>query len=288
MRKKIRRRAFWHNIKFKYRLTIVNENTLEEVAGLHVSKLNGLSVLLCACTVIFLTAAVIIAFTPLRNYLPGYINSDVRRQIVENALRADSLQQALDRQNRYMMTVRDILSGRVKTDTVASLDSLTDARAEQLMERSREEEEFRRRYEEEERYNLTAVTGAHDAAGMVFFRPLRAAVAVPFNPADKHFGVDLAAGPREGVMAALDGTVVLAAYIAGEGRVVMIQHAQNFLTVYRHCGGLMCASGDQVKGGDVIALTQDRKDADGGNHPFFHFELWHGGVPVDPARYVVF
>lgn len=288
MRKKIRRRAFWHNIKFKYRLTIVNENTLEEVAGLHVSKLNGLSVLLCACTVIFLTAAVIIAFTPLRNYLPGYINSDVRRQIVENALRADSLQQALDRQNRYMMTVRDILSGRVKTDTVASLDSLTDARAEQLMERSREEEEFRRRYEEEERYNLTAVTGAHDAAGMVFFRPLRAAVAVPFNPADKHFGVDLAAGPREGVMAALDGTVVLAAYIAGEGRVVMIQHAQNFLTVYRHCGGLMCASGDQVKGGDVIALTQDRKDADGGNHPFFHFELWHGGVPIDPARYVVF
>lgn len=288
MRKKIRRRAFWHNIKFKYRLTIVNENTLEEVAGLHVSKLNGLSVLLCACTVIFLTAAVIIAFTSLRNYLPGYINSDVRRQIVENALRADSLQQALDRQNRYMMTVRDILSGRVKTDTVASLDSLTDARAEQLMERSREEEEFRRRYEEEERYNLTAVTGAHDAAGMVFFRPLRAAVAVPFNPADKHFGVDLAAGPREGVMAALDGTVVLAAYIAGEGRVVMIQHAQNFLTVYRHCGGLMCASGDQVKGGDVIALTQDRKDADGGSHPFFHFELWHGGVPVDPARYVVF
>lgn len=288
MRKKIRRRAFWHNIKFKYRLTIVNENTLEEVAGLHVSKLNGLSVLLCACTVIFLTAAVIIAFTPLRNYLPGYINSDVRRQIVENALRADSLQQALDRQNRYMMTVRDILSGRVKTDTVASLDSLTDARAEQLMERSREEEEFRRRYEEEERYNLTAVTGAHDAAGMVFFRPLRAAVAVPFNPADKHFGVDLAAGPREGVMAALDGTVVLAAYIAGEGRVVMIQHAQNFLTVYWHCGGLMCASGDQVKGGDVIALTQDRKDADGGSHPFFHFELWHGGVPVDPARYVVF
>lgn len=288
MRKKIRRRAFWHNIKFKYRLTIVNENTLEEVAGLHVSKLNGLSVLLCACTVIFLTAAVIIAFTPLRNYLPGYINSDVRRQIVENALRADSLQQALDRQNRYMMTVRDILSGRVKTDTVASLDSLTDARAEQLMERSREEEEFRRRYEEEERYNLTAVTGAHNAAGMVFFRPLRAAVAVPFNPADKHFGVDLAAGPREGVMAALDGTVVLAAYIAGEGRVVMIQHAQNFLTVYRHCGGLMCASGDQVKGGDVIALTQDRKDADGGSHPFFHFELWHGGVPVDPARYVVF
>lgn len=287
MKKKIHRRAFWHNVKFKYRLTVVNENTLEEVAGLHVSKLNGLAVLIGGCTVIFFVAASIIAFTPLRNYLPGYMNSDVRRQIVENALRADSLQQALGRQQQYMMNIRDILSGRVRADSVASLDSLTDARAEQLMERSREEEEFRTRYEEEERYNLTAVSGVTDGAGLVLFRPLRAAVSAPFSPEERHFGVDLAAGPGEGVMAALDGTVVMAAYIAGEGQVVMVQHAQNFLTVYRHCGSLMCASGDRVKGGDVIALTQD-DGASGGGHPFLHFELWHGGVPVDPARYVVF
>lgn len=100
--KKKRRKAFWHNIKFKYKLTVTNENTLEEVVGIHVSKLNGLSWLLSAVTVIFLVAAIIIAFTPLRNYLPGYMNSEVRAQIVSNALRADSLQKMLERQKLYI------------------------------------------------------------------------------------------------------------------------------------------------------------------------------------------
>ena len=81
------RKAFWHNIRFKYKLSIVNENTLEEVVGIHVSKLNGLSVLLVFCAVIFFIASLIIVFTPLRNYLPGYMNSEVRAQVVANALR---------------------------------------------------------------------------------------------------------------------------------------------------------------------------------------------------------
>ena len=89
MPKRRRSKAFWKNFKFKYKLTIVNENTLEEIVGLRVSKLNGLSVLLCVLAVLFLIASCIITFTPLRNYLPGYMNSEVRTQIVDNALRVD-------------------------------------------------------------------------------------------------------------------------------------------------------------------------------------------------------
>lgn len=112
--KKKGRKAFWHNFKFKYKLTITNENTLEEIVGLHVSKLNGVSVLLSAVTVIFLISATIIVFTPLRNYLPGYMNSEVRAQVVTNALRADSLQQVVTRQNMYIMNIQDIFSGERK------------------------------------------------------------------------------------------------------------------------------------------------------------------------------
>lgn len=53
-----RSKAFWNNFKFKYKLTIINENTLEEIVGLRVSKLNGLSVLLSVLAVLFLIAAV--------------------------------------------------------------------------------------------------------------------------------------------------------------------------------------------------------------------------------------
>lgn len=280
------RKAFWHNIKFKYKLTIINENTLEEVVGIHVSKLNGLSVLLSACTVIFLIAAAIIAFTPLRNYLPGYMNSEVRSQIVANALRADSLQAALERQSRYVMNIQDILSGQVKADTVQSIDSLTNLCAEKLMERSKKEEEFRKQYEEKERYNLTAVTDVRDAAGLIFYRPLRGVMSAGFNPEKRHFGIDLTASPNESILAALDGTVIMAAYTAEWGYVIQIQHPQNFISVYKHCGSLMKREGEQVKGGEVIALVG--KSTEDGDQPHLHFELWHRGNPTNPEKYVVF
>lgn len=185
MPKKKRSKAFWNNIKFKYKLTIINENTLEEIVGLRVSKLNGLSVLLSVLAVLFLIAACIIAFTPLRNYLPGYMNSEVRSQIVDNALRVDSLQELLDRQNLYIMNIQDIFSGKVPIDSVQTLDSLTVAREDTLMERTRREEEFRRQYEENEKYNLTTIVSQPDVNGLILYRPTRGMVSDHFN-ADKN------------------------------------------------------------------------------------------------------
>ena len=282
--KKKGRKAFWHNIKFKYKLTVINENTLEEIVGIHVSKLNGLSVLLSACTIIFLIAATIIAFTPLRNYLPGYMNSEVRAQVVSNALRADSLQQELERQNRYVMNIQDIFSGKVKVDSVQSIDSLTNLRAEQLMERSEEEEAFIQKYEETERYNLRNISGEREVRGLIFYRPTRGLMSANFEPDKKHYGVDLTASPNESVLAVLDGTVVFAAYTAETGYVVQIQHSQNFVSIYKHCGTLMKHQGDKVKGGDVIALIGESHK----EKPHLHFELWHKGTPVNPGKYVVF
>ena len=230
--KKKRRKAFWHNIKFKYKLTVTNENTLEEVVGIHVSKLNGLSWLLSAVTVIFLVAAIIIAFTPLRNYLPGYMNSEVRAQIVSNALRADSLQKMLERQKLYIMNIQDIFSGKIQVDTVQSIDSLTAIRSDSLMERTRKEEEFRKQYEESERYNLTAVNNTPTASGLIFYRPTRGMMSSNFDPDNKHYGVDIAANPNESILATLDGTVILSTYTPETGYVIQIQHGQDFVSVY--------------------------------------------------------
>ena len=184
MVKKKRHLAFWSNIKFKYKLTIINENTLEEMIGIRVSKLNGISVLLSVLTVLFLIASAIIAFTPLRNYLPGYMNSDVRAQVVENALRVDSLQQLVDRQNMYIMNIQDIFRGTVRIDTVHSIDSLTTVREDSLMERTQREIDFRKQYEETEKYNLTSITSRPNIEGMIFYRPTRGMITDRYN-ADK-------------------------------------------------------------------------------------------------------
>lgn len=283
---KKKRIAFWKDIKFKYKLTILNENTLEEVVGLHVSKLNGISVLLSALTVLFLIAALIITFTPLRNYLPGYMNSEIRAQVVDNALKADSLQQLLERQNLYITNIRDILKGEVKADTVHSIDSLTALRGDSLMERTRREEAFRKQYEEQERYNLTNPATSANNDNLIFFRPTRGMVTSSFNADLKHYGTDIAANPGESVVSTLDGVVVLSTYTAETGYLVVVQHNREFLSVYKHCKSLLRREGEQVKAGEVIALTGNSGELTTGPH--LHFELWHGGRPVNPEHYIIF
>ncbi|MBR8705988.1 M23 family metallopeptidase [Bacteroides pyogenes] len=286
MPRKKRRKAFWRNFKFKYKLTIVNENTLEEVVGIHVSKLNGLSVLITVLTVLFLIAASIIAFTPLRNYLPGYMNSEVRKQIVSNALRVDSLQLLLERQNLYIMNIQDIFSGKVQIDSVRTLDSLTAARKDTLMERTRREEEFRRQYEESEKYNLSTIISQPDVSKMILYRPVRGMVSAHFEPEKKHFGTDIAANPNESILAAMDGTVVLSTYTAETGYVIMLQHNQDFISVCKHCGSLLKKQGEHVRGGEAIALVGNSGTLSTGPH--LHFELWYKGSPVNPEKYIVF
>ncbi len=286
MPKRRRSKAFWNNFKFKYKLTITNENTLEEIVGLHVSKLNGLSVLLSVLAVLFLIAASIIVFTPLRNYLPGYMNSEVRSQIVNNALRVDSLQQVLGKQNLYIMNIQDIFSGKVRIDSVQTLDSLTEARHDTLMERTKREEEFRRQYEENEKYNLTSSAFQPDVNGLIFYRPARGMVSDHFDAEKKHFGTDIAANPNESVLATMDGTVILSTYTAETGYLIAVQHNQDFVSVYKHCGSLLKKEGERVKGGEAIALVGNSGTLSTGPH--LHFELWYKGRPVNSEKYIVY
>lgn len=286
MVKKKRHKAFWSNIKFKYKLTIINENTLEEVVGLRVSKLNGISVLLSVLTVLFLVASVIIAFTPLRNYLPGYMNSEIRAQVVENALRVDSLQQLVDRQNLYIMNIQDIFSGTIRVDTVHNMDSLTTVREDSLMERTQREAEFRKQYEETEKYNLTSITARPDIEGLIFYRPTRGMITDKFDADRKHYGTDIAANPGESVLATLDGTVILSTYTAETGYVIEVQHNQDFISVYKHCSSLLKREGDTVQAGEAIALVGNSGQLTTG--PNLHFELWHKGRAVNPEQYIVF
>ena len=283
---KNKRKAFWKNFKFKYKLTITNENTLEEIVGIHVSKLNGVSVLLSAVTVIFLIASLIIVFTPLRNYLPGYMNTEVREQVVTNALRADSLLRILEHQRMYVMNIQDIISGNIKADSVHSMDSLTVVRSEELMERTQAEDEFRKQYEETERYNLTTIDNAPAVTGLIFFRPTRGMISSGFDANQKHYGIDIAASPNESVLSTLDGTVILATYTADTGYVIQVQHNQNLVSVYKHCGSLLKKVGDTVKAGEAIALVGNTGEKTTGPH--LHFEIWNKGRSLDPTKYIVF
>ncbi len=284
MLKKGRHKTFWSNFKFKYKLTIINENTLEEVVGIHVSKLNGISVLLTALAILFLIAALIIVFTPLRNYLPGYMNSEIRAQVVANALKVDSLQQLVERQNLYIMNVQDIFNGKIKADTVKSIDLLTTLRKDSLIGYTDREAKFRKEYEETERYNLTNTALRSKAEGMIFYRPVKGVISKRFST--KNSGIAITPFPKESILSVLDGTILLSTYTAETGYIIEVQHNQDFVSIYKHCGSLLKRKGESVKGGEAIALIgKPDQNAD----PFLlHFELWHKGKAVNPEQYIIF
>ncbi|MBR2143954.1 MAG: M23 family metallopeptidase [Bacteroidaceae bacterium] len=290
MANKRKKRHWWKNIKFKYRLTIVNENTLEEVFGLYVSKLNGLSVLFTVLLILFSLTALIMVYTPLRNYLPGYMSNELRATIVDNALQIDSLEQVAEQQRRYIANIQDLMAGRVNMDsvqTMADIDSLTAMEVDELQMPTEREEAFRQQYEAEEQFNLTAPRKkTTDTDGLEFYRPTRGILSSVFDADLRHYGVDIAANPNESVLATLEGTVIWSTYSTETGYVIALQHRKGLVSVYKHCGALLKQQGEFVKAGEVIALVGNTGVHTTGPH--LHFELWNKGQALDPEKYIVF
>ncbi|KAA6348709.1 Murein DD-endopeptidase MepM [termite gut metagenome] len=282
-----RTKAYWHKIKFKYKFTVTNEDKLEDVVDVRLSKLDGLFIFFIVLLAIFVIVGSVMSYTPLRNVLPGYMNSEMRAQVVSNALRVDSFQRVIEMQNRYVMNIQDIFRGTIKIDTVYSIDSLAFIREDSSKGRTRREEEFLRKYEEAEKYNLTSITLQVEAMGINFFCPVRGMIFGHFNADIKHYGVDIAPNPNESILSILEGMVILSTYTAQAGYIISIQHNQGFVSVYKHCGPLLKQEGDKVKAGEAIALVDSNRGMPA-EDSHLYFELWYKGKAMNPENYIVF
>jgi murein DD-endopeptidase MepM/ murein hydrolase activator NlpD len=283
---KITSKEFWEKMRFEYKLSFLNENTLEEVFSFRLSRLTSFIILfLFAVFLITLTSFVIIK-TPIRNYLPGYLDSDVRQEMIQNALTADSLETELAVQSRYLENVRAILRGDIKVDEVPTIDSIRDARDINL-EKSKRTSEFVRNYEEEEKYNLNGLAMASSGGEKpMFYKPVKGIVSSTFSLRERHYGIDVASTPSESVLATMKGTVVFTGFDPNAGYVIQLQHPNGFVSIYKHNAKLLKSQGDAVSAGEVIALVGNTGQLSTGIH--LHFELWLDGKPVDPSEYINF
>jgi murein DD-endopeptidase MepM/ murein hydrolase activator NlpD len=113
-----------------------------------------------------------------------------------------------------------------------------------------------------------------------------------FNPTrqeqDHHNGIDVRTGGHPPVLAAADGLVEVATTSyhqnEGYGTVVILDHGSGFKTVYAHLDSLMARKGQRVTGGQTVGILGSTGVSTG---PHLHFEVWQGGQPLDPARFVV-
>ncbi len=285
--RKPNKKSFWHRIRFKYKLSFFNEGTLEEVWSFRLSQLSAFAMLALFALLLIAFTSFIIIKTPIRNYLPGYLDIEVRKEIVQNALRADSLERMIQVQNLYLKNVSGILSGTMPVDSIRDIDSLARTNPDYEIPRSTEEMAFVKDFEEAEKYNLTVLNPNQvPTEGIFFYKPVAGVVSSHYDANQKHYGVDLVAAPKESVLSTLDGTVVFSGFDPNYGNVIQVQHKNGFLSIYKHNELLLKEVGDRVVAGEAIALVGNTGKLSTGPH--LHFELWYKGNTVNPEEYIAF
>jgi len=287
-KRKTNKHDFWKRIHFKYRLSVINENTLEEVAKFRVSKFSGAILVLTFISFFVFLTSIIIITTPIRNYLPGYLDSEIREQAIKSAFRADSLERQLMYQSAYSSNIQDIFSGKVSVDSLTRIDTVAISENDKSLLSTDREKEFNKKFEEEEKYTISVLPSSASAPteGITFFRPVKGLISDKFDPSIQHYGIDIVAAPKESVVATLEGTVIFAGFDANVGYVIQIQHKNGFISVYKHNAMLLKTMGDKVRTGEAIAIIGDTGKLSTGAH--LHFELWYKGNPVNPETYISF
>ncbi|NNE78474.1 MAG: M23 family metallopeptidase [Pricia sp.] len=288
MAKKVKKRKeIKRKLLHKYRLVILNESTFEEKISFKLSRLNVfVTGSLCTIGLIALTT-LLIAFTPLREYIPGYSSTKLKKQATDLTYKTDSLVRSLNNTNKYLERIRMVLRGDVETNDM-NLDSLREQfkidPASIDLSPIKEDSMLRAEVALEDKYNLFERNT--DIAEMVLFPPLTGAISQGYSAEDRHYAIDVTAPKDTPIKAIANGTVIFSEWTAETGYVIILEHQDGLLSVYKHNGSLNKVQGDIVRAGEVIASVGNTGELTTGPH--LHFELWRNGTTVDPLDYIDF
>ena len=282
-KKKVR---IFRNLWSKYRLSIYNDQTFEEVWQLRLSRMNVLIFFGGFAIALIVGVTVLIAFTPIREFIPGYPDGKTRKGYVQNALKVDSLENVLNQWKNYYSNINVILNG----GEPQSIDSKQDtSKRYKSIEFTKSEEDslLRQQIEADEMYNLSFNYSQENKSNTIYFiPPVKGVVTNHYDPPQNHYGIDLVAAPNEVVLAVANGTIVLSGWTLETGYTLSIQHENNFISVYKHNSKLLTHQGDRVKAGEAIAIIGNSGELTTGPH--LHFELWQNGNSVDPTKFIHF
>lgn len=271
----------------------MNDETLEERFTFRLSRLNVFVALGTMTIILIFLTSILIAFTPLREYIPGYTNVGIQKRLYELQIKTDSIEKDLKKKDLFISALKDIINGKdlpsenpPPADPHKNYDNIR-------IRKSVDDSLLRVEVESQNKYNLLRY-GSSDRTSpqkriignVLLYPPMKGIITNEFNPATKHFGVDLVAKKDEAIKAVLDGIVVLSEWTLETGYVIILQHQQNLLSVYKHNSALLKQCGEFVKAGDPIAIIGESGELTTGPH--LHFELWNDGNPVNPKDYITF
>ena len=286
-KKKRKRQILKKRLFTKNRLVILNEDTFEEIFSLRLTLMNVFVFASLGAVIIIFVTSYIIAFTPLREYIPGYASNKLKRDAMELALKSDSLSTALHNNEAYILSIQKVLRGdlefaKLSKDSIKAGISTEDEKLK--MTPSEAELRLRETVEKEDKYNLFEQATAK--VSVVFFPPVKGSITEKYNARTKHFATDIALPKNTPIKAVLNGTVIFADWTPTTGNVIILRHNNGFISVYKHAASLTKSQGDAVKTGEVIAIAGSTGFESTGVH--LHFELLKDGYPIDAEQFIEF
>jgi murein DD-endopeptidase MepM/ murein hydrolase activator NlpD len=287
MAKSEKKKSTWRD---KYRFTVRNDHTLEEVWRIAMTRYNAF--LLITLLVVFIIGFTtsLIAFTNLREFIPGYPDVNMRRNILMNAIRLDSLDLELKLRDKYFADLNAVISGKRPAEFLQQQDTSKNYKTIDFSNPP-EDSALRANVEKEEQYNLSLGSKPDESssslAGMHFFPPVKGIVSGKYDIRTKHFGTDIVTKPKAIVSAVLDGTIIFTGWTMETGFVIEVQHQNNIVSIYKHNESLLKETGDLVRAGEAISVVGDSGEMYTSG-PHLHFELWYKGSPLDPEKHILF
>lgn len=287
------KKRFLERLRRKYRIVIYNNDTYEEKVHFKLTLMNFFSIVVFSSVLLIVLVTYLIAFTPLREYIPGYTDVTLNRRVYEMERRADSLETVFAQKDLYINNLKRIVMGDdFETDSINSLltkSSNTDF-SKIVDRKSKNDSIFRAEYENDTRNNLFKTDMLNETTAdfdlVSFYTPMEGIVTNHFNRAEKHYGTDIVSDRSSVIKTIANGTVIYSDWTVENGYTIGIQHSGNLLSVYKHNAVLLKETGDFVNAGDAIAIYGNSGSLSTGPH--LHFELWHNGTPLNPEDYISF
>lgn len=278
------------NWRDKYRISVSNDTTFEEVWRIRLTQYNAFLLITFLIFFIIGSTTALIAFTNLREFIPGYPDVTMRRNILVSAIRLDSLEKELVLRDKYFSNLNAIIAGEKPLEEFTLRDTTRNYKSISFV-KSPEDSALRTQVENDERYNLTLGSVPPESvtslASLHFFPPVKGIISSKFDPRSKHFGTDIVTRPNSTVSAAIDGTVIFTGWTMETGYVIEVQHSNNIVSVYKHNAALMKETGDMVRTGEAIAVVGSSGELYTSG-PHLHFEIWYKGSPLDPEKHIIF
>lgn len=285
MKKSNKKNYLKDKLTFKYRFVVLNEDTFEERFSFKLNRLNAFvfgglfSIILIVLTILF------ILFTPLKEYIQGYSSVELQKETSDLVYKVDSLNQALSVNNLYIENIQQVLKGEIKRVSFNKDSVLKQLQIDKIdFAPSSIDSAFREEVEQQDRFSVFDQATKSD--DIVFTSPIKGDITENYNTEEKHFAIDIAVDKDTPVKAVADGAVVFSGFTSDTGYVIVLEHSQGFISVYKHNASIYKNQGELVRSGEVIASAGSTGTFSTGPH--LHFELWNDGYPVNPSNYISF